>query len=190
LNPAKINMQKHKQTGVSLIEVLVAILIVALGILSMAIMQTNVTRLSKTSEVRTMGNLLASDLADRMRANPSGVAAGAYAFGTVMPTTAPDFSVDTACNSTTSNCTPSQLASFDLADWRENVYKTLPSGWARIGPYDTVNHAHDLWLIWQEPDERAAALSPVLDPCPSGVAPSTANGVSKTIRCMYFRINL
>jgi type IV pilus assembly protein PilV len=185
-------MQAHKQTGVSLIEVLVAILIVALGILSMAIMQTKVTRLSKTSEARTMGNMLAADLADRMRANPDGVTAGAYAFSTAIPTgaTSPSFSVTAQCNASTSSCNANQLAQFDLSDWRERVFRSLPSGWARISAYDSANHAHDLWLIWQEPDERTTAQSPVLDTCPNGIAPSTSNGVSTAIRCMYFRINL
>jgi len=194
MSPAQIKqttMQAHKQTGASLIEVLVAILVVALGILSMAIMQTKVTRLSKVSEARTMGNMLAADLADRMRANPGGVALGAYAFSAAMPTgaTPPSFSVTTQCNDALSNCNASQLAQFDLSDWRELVYRSLPNGWTRISAYDGINHAHDLWLIWQEPDERTPKL-PVLDPCPDGIAPSTSNGVTKAIRCMYFRINL
>ncbi|RZK98755.1 MAG: type IV pilus modification protein PilV, partial [Rubrivivax sp.] len=60
--------RSNPQLGASLIEVLVAILVVSIGILSMVAMQANAVKFSKTSENRAIGALLVNDLADRLRA--------------------------------------------------------------------------------------------------------------------------
>ena len=66
---------RSRAGGVSLIEVLVALLVVSLGILAMSGLLTNSTRYGKTSEFRAVATLLANDIADRMRANKAGVTA-------------------------------------------------------------------------------------------------------------------
>ena len=65
--------------GFSLVEVLVAMVVVALGILALAGLLEAATRYSKMGELRSTAVLLANDIADRIRANPVGAAIGAGA---------------------------------------------------------------------------------------------------------------
>ena len=70
---SRFNRINPTQRGATLIEVLVSILLMALGVLAMAAMQVNAVQYGKTSEFRTVASLLANDLSDRMRANsPAG----------------------------------------------------------------------------------------------------------------------
>ncbi|GGE47969.1 type IV pilus modification protein PilV [Halopseudomonas oceani] len=62
------------QCGFSLIEVLVALLLVALGVLGAAALQLNALRFTQDSAYRVQAGLLATDLLERMRANPSRIA--------------------------------------------------------------------------------------------------------------------
>lgn len=179
----------RRQQGVSLIEVLVAILVIALGILTMLAMQINSTKLTKTSETRAMGALLVSDLADRMRANRTGFTDNKYAFTESIKDPAPI----TTCSGSKANCTPEQMAQQDLAEWLTNIRFNLPSGTAHVSAIDTDATAGksgvDVWLIWLDPEERTSTPSPAA--CPKNLDSDFEKGVtSGAIRCMYFRINV
>lgn len=181
----------HPQQGVSLIEVLVAILVIALGILTMLAMQINSTKLTKTSEMRAMGALLVGDLADRMRANRAGFADNKYAF----TESANEPKALTSCTGKAANCTPEQMAQQDLAEWLTNIRFNLPSGTARVSPVDadaTLGKSGvDVWLIWIEPDEKDAAGTPSPAACPKDLNTDFDKSVtSGARRCMYFRINV
>jgi type IV pilus assembly protein PilV len=198
------------QRGASLIEVLVAMLLVALGILAMAAMQINATRFAKTSEFRAMGSLLAGDLADRMRANPEGVmyrttegatAVNHYAYVTAYPYDGV-VSVDNAakaCNTTTVTCSAADMAAYDMATWRKAVASSLPGGWVRVSTIDTTKTAEglaenavDLWLMWVDVDNSRHATESAA--CPTDVVATPPddkkNAALPSPRCMYFRINL
>lgn len=58
-----------RQSGVSLIEVLVSILLLTFGIVGMAGLQFNGTKFNHSAYLRSQGISLAYDVADRMRAN-------------------------------------------------------------------------------------------------------------------------
>lgn len=62
-----------RQRGVSLIEVLVAMLIFSIGVLGIALMQIKGAQYTKQAGARTVVVLQARSLADAMRANPAGV---------------------------------------------------------------------------------------------------------------------
>ena len=66
------------QRGVTMLEVLIAILIISVGLLGTAGLQAVGLRASIAANERTAATLLAYDAADRMRANMAGVALGAY----------------------------------------------------------------------------------------------------------------
>ncbi|MBI5925442.1 MAG: type IV pilus modification protein PilV [Aquabacterium sp.] len=183
--------QHRHQQGVSLIEVLVAILVIALGILTMLAMQINSTKLTKTSEVRAMGALLVSDLADRMRANRTGFEAGEYTF--TETTSAP--TITKTCTASNSNCTPAEMAAQDKFDWLTNIRDSLPTGTARISAVDTASGKNgvDVWLIWLDPKEASDAGTPSPSTCPpqDELADSVKTAsLSGALRCMYFRINV
>ena len=68
--------QRRHHRGVSLIEVLIAIVIASIGLLALAGVNTAAIRYTKMSQYRGTATLLANDLGERMRANKAG--AGAY----------------------------------------------------------------------------------------------------------------
>ena len=93
--------------GYSLVELLVAILIVAVGALGVAGLQLASARNARTALETTLATMLAEDLADRIQANEGGT----YTTGPGAP---PPAFVDCL----TRDCTAAELAAFDLAVWK------------------------------------------------------------------------
>ncbi|WP_445146349.1 type IV pilus modification protein PilV [Dyella sp. Tek66A03] len=62
-----------RQRGISLIEVMVAIIVFSVGVLGVAMLQLKGAQFSKQAGIRTVAVLQARSLADAMRANPAGV---------------------------------------------------------------------------------------------------------------------
>jgi type IV pilus assembly protein PilV len=121
------------QRGVSLIEVLVAVVILTIGLLGLAGLQASGMRVGHSSFYRTQANQLAFDVADRMRANPSDARAGNYA--RPLSATIP------AGNS---------AAERDLADWMRRV-RALPNGQGGITFNDAI-----ATIVVQWDDQRGA----------------------------------
>lgn len=69
---------KGSATGVTLIEVLVTLVVVALGLLGFAYLLNQSIVSNREAYLRTQASILAHDLSERMRANPLGARAGAY----------------------------------------------------------------------------------------------------------------
>ena len=105
----------RRQRGVGLIEILVAVLILSVGFLAAARMQVEGMRFSQSSYFRSQAYFMANDMIDRMRANPTGVAALAYA-GKV---TSADL-MDPGCATVT--CDDAELAAQDLYDWSAQLH--------------------------------------------------------------------
>jgi len=106
--------------GFTLVEVLVAVLVLSIGLLGLASLQATSLRNNSDASIQTRASYIASDMADRIRAN--GSQAGAY------PTTAPA-TVTGGC--VTGTCTPTQMVQNDLAEWNALV-QTLPAGQGAI----------------------------------------------------------
>jgi type IV pilus assembly protein PilV len=111
--------------GVSLIEVMVAILVFSVGLLGIAMLQMRGAQFTKESGSRTSAILLARSLADSMRANPAGAhpsplgtdSAYLYSGGTTY--------TNADCQST-SLTTPAAVAKRDLACWQLALSRSLP----------------------------------------------------------------
>lgn len=187
----------HHHRGASLIEVLVAILVVSVGILSMIAMQANATKLTKTSEHRAMAALLVADLADRMRANRPGFDANQYSLVTAYPssgTVTPPTKLET-CNTPSAECSANDLAAKDMNDWQRTVAFSLPGGLGRVTTRD-ANGGVDVWLAWVDPNDRGEnnanndARSATECPTNFVAAPGNQAATAATPHCMYFRVNL
>jgi type IV pilus assembly protein PilV len=114
-------MRRNKQHGFTLIEILITIIILAIGLLGLAGMQLQGMRFNHSAYLRTQASLYAYDMLDRMRSNrTTALTTGAYLIGV-------DEEVSMATNCTTNNCTGSQMANFDLAEWKVEV-QNLPEG--------------------------------------------------------------
>lgn len=67
-----------RQAGVTLIEVLIAVLVTATGVLGAAALQLNSVKFNQLANVRSAAVFLANDITDRMRANSALALAGGY----------------------------------------------------------------------------------------------------------------
>lgn len=118
-----MKQRRQGQGGYSLIEILIGMLILAIGILGMASMQISSKRMGHDALQRSIATSLAHDMMERMRINrqelgsyvgTSGTSSGATTIGgTATATSKP--SPDCA----TSVCTPDQLAAYDLWEWEQ-----------------------------------------------------------------------
>ncbi|ENU29001.1 type IV pilus modification protein PilV [Acinetobacter sp. NIPH 1852] len=107
-----MNINKHQQ-GVGLVEVLVALLLLAVGVLGYTILQLRAVDASSEALARSQGMLILRGLAENMRANPDAqtnypAAVRAYTNITATPT-----SPSNACFNPASACTPTQMATYD-----------------------------------------------------------------------------
>lgn len=102
-------------TGVSLLEVLVALVILSVGMLGLAGLQATGLSANGDAEQRTQAALTANDMIERMRANPAAVNTGSYAaidWSAIDCATAPDpFCADRDVGAST--CDAAQMAAFD-----------------------------------------------------------------------------
>jgi type IV pilus assembly protein PilV len=106
------------QRGVTLIEVLIAVLIFSIGLIGVAGLLVMSARSNHAAYLRTQVTFLAQSMADRMQANSIGVWRGNYD-GTYPNGNAQD------C---TAGCTPQQLALHDQGAWSSQLLTFLPAG--------------------------------------------------------------
>ncbi len=95
----KTNLNGRANGGFTLLEVLITMVIFAIGMLGIAGMQMAGMRHTHNSNMRSAAILQAEDLVERMRANQTGVNNGNYNLAAAMPTS---FTPD--CEAAT--CTP------------------------------------------------------------------------------------
>jgi len=108
------------QHGVSIVEALVALLVLSIGMLGIAVMYLESVRANRTALSRTQAIHLINDMADRIRSNRGARAAYQLAITDKKPTGA------TSC--ATANCTPNALAAYDIQEWASAAIDTLPKG--------------------------------------------------------------
>ena len=187
-----------RQRGAGLIEVLVAILILAIGLLGMAGMTAASIKYNQMSRMRGAGVLLVNDLAERARVNVLGFDAGSYAspnnkkysFSTTLTN-------ESGCSDLGANkCTAGDLATYDVNQWLKNIRARLPGGDAFIQTSVTKDaRTMDIWLMWTEATESTntaannanANTNNMSQTCPAIVLP---NGDTSGVRCMYFMVTL
>jgi len=116
-------MKQKSQKGFTLLEVLIALLVLSVGLLGLAGLQLTGLRNNHSAQLRGQATQFAYDMVDQMRANPVGMAASAYN----SPTGA-----STANCLTTTGCTPAQMAKHDMSEWEASIAATLPDGKAII----------------------------------------------------------
>ena len=114
----------NRQNGISMIEVLVAIVVLSFGLLGLAGLQADGLRSNHDAYMRSQATLLAYDMLDRMRANMQGVENGFY---------------DDLFSTTPSNpgciksgCSIQQMSHHDAFEWSEKVAELLPGGQGRV----------------------------------------------------------
>lgn len=155
----------NQQRGVSIVEALVALVVLSVGMLGIAGLYLESVRSNRTAHARTSAVQLVNDLADRIRANR-----GAEAGYEVMPQGTVPAVWTTDCGAAVS-CSPAQMAVYDLRSWYNQVQATLPTGSDGVVPQVSVDHINganvstsDRYLItvaWKEPGSATFLSSSV-----------------------------
>ncbi len=166
LNPHNIKKTSITQKGFTLIEVMVAVFVLAVGILGMAGMQAVSVRESQNSIFRSQADILAADMADRLRANRADAAdplsVNYESDGTAV--------VSEACQGTTASCDEVQMASYDIAQWQTQIANSnLPSGIGTITK-NVGTSEYTILVFWDEDRDGAVVTgascnSTALDGC-------------------------
>jgi len=154
----------RNQRGITLIESLIAILIMAVGILGIMGVQMRTLNDTQTGVRRAQAIRLIEDLSERLKVNPNGLnnIDGYLLAWKETPTEKRDCSKN--------ECSNAQLADYDRAMWRKSVSQVLPGGDATVflakGETDVNNRRQlGVMLSWRQnekaPQTDTAYLSPI-----------------------------
>jgi len=132
---------RRRDTGFSLMEVLVALLVLAIGLLGLAALQAQGLRFNQDAYIRSQATSLAYDIIDRMRTNRDLVANYAV----------PD--PGGPCDPTVAT------VPMDLTCWHDAVEAALPGADATIAANATANY-YDITIRWvdREPLELGGTI--------------------------------
>ena len=174
--------------GASLIEVLISVLLSAIGLLALAGANVASIRYSKMSQYKGTATMLAADLAERMRANAAGLQGYLYAANFATQASSP--TANQLCETYANTCSSpvNDVAPYDLVNWRLVVRSQLPDGSVSVAPSATGSGA-DVWIAWRDPavadpNENSTDSRNFAKECPPNFS------ADKSVRCIYFRINL
>lgn len=123
-------LERSAERGVTLIEVLVTLVLVAIGLSGMMAMQARGIQQNQSAYLRTQAVAMASDMADRIRLNRQAALADAYSLQLSQ--------TEDAFNSTAGLTGGPKLAKNDIYDWLGQVSAYLPSGDAVISRKDQI----------------------------------------------------
>lgn len=113
---------RRRQRGITLIESLVAIVVMALGILGILGVQMRTLTDTQAGVRRAQAIRLIEDLGERLQSNPD--ALGNLSTYTTTPTSSDD------CANTA--CAPDKLATYDIKQWRASAKDALPGSQAIV----------------------------------------------------------
>jgi type IV pilus assembly protein PilV len=134
----------RSQRGFSMIEALVAMVVLAIGMLGVAGLYVITLQSGKSAISRLHAVNLASDLADRIRANRTAQVAYAGA------------AADNGCVGGATICNSVLMAADDLFWWQAQVAAKLPGNpTTNVGVVVGTPTTYTITITWQEPGEAA-----------------------------------
>ncbi len=134
-----------RSRGFTLLESLIALAVLSIGLLGLASLQVTALKFNQGSYQRSQAVLLASDIIDRIRANPVGKSAGSY--DAVSPSYMPSV---TSGQCLSAVCDASHLADYDIASWKGTLSARLRSG---TGAISTTGARRVVTIAWKEGDQ-------------------------------------
>lgn len=102
------------QSGVALLEVLITAIVLAIGLMGMAALQMRSVQFNHAAYLRSQANVLAADMADRLRLDPVNARAGSY-----------DITYG-------ASSTGSSFIATERADWLATLASALPGGQGQV----------------------------------------------------------
>lgn len=136
LSPRKL----HR--GFSLIEVLIAMVVMSIGMLGIAGLQVATAKFQQGSRVRGMLAPMLSDIASRIRINPdqagdNGATGATYTSSYALSDTwdmqqSATLTVSKYCEEDGVSCSTSERSSYDMTTWRQRLRAAVPQGAALV----------------------------------------------------------
>ena len=122
---------RAQQSGFSLLEVLIAFIILSLGLLGAVGMQAAAMQSNKETRNQTVATALARELADKMRGNhaiaiKTATADNPYLKAETILTGTATFTAPAENCFSTACSTPTAVATWDMADWQNRLQNALP----------------------------------------------------------------
>lgn len=109
--------------GFTLIEVLISLVIMALGLLGMTALQIESLKFNNAAFLESQAQFLLTDMAERIRANP-GINVYLMTYAEALDPPAVDCLED--------SCSRNEMALWDMNQWRDTVEAALPQGETQI----------------------------------------------------------
>jgi type IV pilus assembly protein PilV len=129
-----------KVRGFTLLEVLVAVLVLSVGLLGLAGLQAHSLRNNHSAMLRSQAVAIGYDLLDRMRSNR----VAALGAGSAYETDYGDTETKPDC---TSNCSIAQIAQYDLGSWKASLSGLPGPGEGRV---EIVNGRATVSIRWTD----------------------------------------
>jgi type IV pilus assembly protein PilV len=151
----KISLGVNPQVGFSLIEVLVALLVLSIGLLGLAMLQVQGMKFNSDAYFRTQATILAYDMIDRMRSNHVAAGLGAYDLGTATAIST-KLSAYNSCKASSCNCdntacsTATDVATYDIGKWYEAQDLLLPGSAISRSTIERAGNAYTITIRWWE----------------------------------------
>jgi len=145
-------------SGFSLVEVLVALLVLSIGLLGLASLQTFGLKYNQQSYQRTQAVYQAYDIVDRIRANPTGKTNTCYDSVAAGATAVTGTCTVTFKNCESNSCTPNELANYDINKWNTTNQTLLSLG---KGSISTSSTRRTITITWIENELPASFVMEV-----------------------------
>ncbi len=138
------HIRKHgRMAGISMVESLVALVVISVGMLGIAGLYLSSMQAQRSANLRMQAINLVSDMSDHIRANKRG--------RTFYKAAATDKGESKDCSETT--CTPEEIAKNDIYIWKRAISEALPANangqltFTEAGTPDIVS----VLVVWREP---------------------------------------
>jgi type IV pilus assembly protein PilV len=139
--------------GFTMIEVLVALVILAVGILGVASLQGNALRFTHNAQLRSQAIAIAQDMVERLRTNRDHALLNNDNYRVALQNGTTQSNGARNCNQ--DECDAGQLAAFDRDQWLQAI-GTLPSGRGEVR-IDAANYDAEIWVMWDDRSGEAGA---------------------------------
>ena len=149
-------VKTRSQTGFSLFEVLIALLVLSIGLIGLATLQAQGIRSNYSASSRSEATFLAADIADRMRANMRNTST----LTQNLTTLAANYGINTYSDArynpggadVATQCANANVSAADACEWEAAIENLLPSG---RGVVTQTGGVFLITLMWD--DERTGA---------------------------------
>jgi type IV pilus assembly protein PilV len=143
-----MSMTRNQQNGFSMIELLIALLILAVGLFGTASLMMTSMQSNQSAAVRSQASWLAYDIIERMRLN------GTVATQTdnYVITAAAGAPADPGCKA--NGCSANNVAVLDLFEWKTQLTQSNLTG-----SVTRAGNAYTVSIFWQEDSSTACGAA-------------------------------